>query len=115
MVTRQDGRIHPSLGSPGDEVVYVPRPLYEHDQNNGHFEDVEIVVSVPGADIPNIFAHRQWRAGMLLADLIYTQTIDLRQKVVLELGAGTGLPSIAASRFGRAGFVSTWPGSNVHS
>lgn len=106
-IVSKEGRIHPSLGSPGDTVVYVPRGLYEETSaDRDVVESFEIAVSVPGADIPNIFAHRQWRAGMLLADLIYTRMIDVRNQFVLELGAGTGLPSIAASRFGGAKFVS---------
>ena len=43
---------------------------------------------------------------MLMADLIYANIVSLKDCDVLELGAGTGLPSIAAHKYGQARRVS---------
>lgn len=110
-------RIHPSLGLPGDVVLYTPQPLFVSDEDKTSSEqdrdrssDVQreevVRVRVPGAEIPNIFAHRQWRAGMLLADMIWAHSLPIKEKIVLELGAGTGLPSIASARYGMPSIVS---------
>ncbi|UZJ51646.1 hypothetical protein CBS101457_000966 [Exobasidium rhododendri] len=94
-------KVHPSLGDPGDVVEYYPLKLHPSSEetkwSRGPFR-----VQVPFADIPTIFAHRQWRAGMILADLLYSRALPLSGLNVLELGAGTGLPSIAAHAFGNA-------------
>lgn len=116
--------VHPSLGAPGDRVVYVPRALFggvRWKQTPAVGEDgtasettmttkkpeagPRIEVRVPGAEVPNIFAHRQWHAGMLLSDLIYGGQLCVSDAIVLELGAGTGLPGVVAARFGAARFV----------
>ena len=47
-----------------------------------------------------LFAHRQWRAGMLLADAIYARCFDVKDRTVLELGAGTGVPALTAALCG---------------
>lgn len=100
-------RMHPSLGSPGDRVIYVPRNLFPGEkQDCGSEQPSQIVVQVPNADVPNIFAHRQWHAGMILSDLIYSKQLTFHNEIVLELGAGTGLPSISAFRYGEATVVS---------
>lgn len=101
-------RIHPSLGLPGDLVSYTPNNLIhqsskDKDQNQNPQESIQ--VHVPTAEIINIFAHRQWRAGMLLADLIWSQCIPLQDKLVIEFGAGTGLPSITSAKYGKARFT----------
>lgn len=108
---------HPSIGSPGEAVLYIPHNLHEppspgpaeeppQKEEDGGPPPPRIEVTVPPASIHNIFAHRQWRAGMLLADLIYTASralepahslLDVCGKRVLELGAGTGLPGIMAA------------------
>ena len=44
-----------------------------------------------------LFAHRQWRAGMLLADAIYAGWVPVDDQWILELGAGTGLPALAVA------------------
>ena len=108
---------HPSIGCPGETVIYIPHNLHtlRHASSSTSAsisleEDApRIEVTVPPASIHNIFAHRQWRAGMLLADLIYSTSqvatwdeshllLNLRDKRVLELGAGTGLPGIMAAQ-----------------
>ena len=86
--------LHPSFGHPGSCFVYRPKPV------NAKEPDADapaIPIMVPETAIYMLFAHRQWRAGMLLADAIYTHAFDLEDKCVLELGAGTGLPSLTAA------------------
>ncbi|PWN35733.1 uncharacterized protein FA14DRAFT_160760 [Meira miltonrushii] len=97
-------RIHPSLGLPGDVVSYTPNDVIQTPEEKEVAKE-PIKVQVPTAEIVNIFAHRQWRAGMLLADLIWSQCIPLQDEIVGEFGAGTGLPSIASAKFGKARFT----------
>jgi predicted nicotinamide N-methyase len=68
-----------------------------------------ITLLVPPATLPLLFAHRQWRAGLLLSDfLLHSASSSIvGDKRVLELGAGTGLPSICAARAGAASVVCT--------
>ena len=86
---------HPSFGYPGSRFVFYPKCL---DLLKGNTESPPAIpIMVPDTNIYMLFAHRQWRAGMLLADVIYTKCVDLSDKCVLELGAGTGLPSLTAA------------------
>lgn len=96
-------KAHPSLGDPGDEVEYYP--LHPFQPVPDELPPV-ILVKVPPAEIPNIFAHRQWRAGMLMSDFIYADILQLDHCDILELGAGTGLPSISAHLYSKARSVS---------
>ncbi len=110
-----EASFHPSIGSPGDLVRYLPDDLLaepaaaegiEQDAAEG---GASVTVTVPPASIHNVFAHRQWRAGMLLADLIHTShagsararrrrpLVDLQGRRILELGCGTALPGIVAA------------------
>ena len=77
----------PSFGDPGERLTIR---LGAH----------ELAIAVPGADVHGLFAHRQWRAGLLLARAVLS--LELAGKTVCELGAGTGLPGIAASLNGAA-------------
>jgi len=97
-------RIHPSLGLPGDVVSYTPNNVIQTPEEE-EIPKESIKVQVPTAEIVNIFAHRQWRAGMLLADLIWSQCIPLQDRIVGEFGAGTGLPSIVSAKYGKARFT----------
>lgn len=115
--------LHPSLGSPGDQLYYVPNnlavpempvalkleqacALVNHEQSEKQHSHQAVIVSVPPSVVHTIFAHRQWRSGMICADFVHSSIhiatgeaplIDLAGKRVLELGAGTALPSIIAS------------------
>ncbi|KAK0545964.1 hypothetical protein OC846_005460 [Tilletia horrida] len=116
----------PSLGEPGSEVVYYPSPLTPRLAAAAAVpaavenEQISFTVSVPPASLPHIFAHRQWRAGMILADLLASTSFSsptaggggfmgrlIRDKTVLELGCGTALPALVAAhpQLGQAAFV----------
>lgn len=92
---------HPSFGQPDDEFVYTARGIA--DKRTGP----SVPVTVPPAAIHPLFAHRQWRAGMLLADAIFSGAVPVHGKTVVELGAGTALPAIVAARCGAARVVAT--------
>lgn len=85
----------PSFGQPGVSVSYEPKGL------RGGVGAL-VTVTVPPASIEQIFAHRQWRAGMLMSDALLCGAFATAQCHVLELGAGTGLPSITACQVGAA-------------
>lgn len=97
----------PSLGQPGSEVIYYPSPLtHKLASSSSSSQDGKISfrVDVPPASLPHIFAHRQWRAGMILADLIAASSspqgfirAHIKDRTVLELGCGTALPALVAA------------------
>jgi predicted nicotinamide N-methyase len=96
--------IPPSFGQPGVSVSYRPKWLC----SSPVFQVARcptIAVSVPPASIRHIFAHRQWRAGMLMSDAIVSGAFAIDSRAVLELGAGTGMPSITAAHVGAAQIV----------
>ncbi|WFD34523.1 nicotinamide N-methyltransferase [Malassezia cuniculi] len=92
---------HPSFGQPNDEFVYTAKKI------GGHEHGPSIPVTVPPAAIYSLFVHRQWRAGMLLADAIFSGAVEVKDKCVVELGAGTALPSITAALCGAKRVVAT--------
>lgn len=89
-----DAREHvsPSFGGPGSRLMYAPRGIGGAPCRAA----LSIPLGVPATSMHLLFAHRQWRAGMLLADMAVS-VLPLEGRYVLELGAGTGLPSIAAA------------------
>ncbi|CAO1614450.1 unnamed protein product [Parajaminaea phylloscopi] len=131
---------HPSIGLPEQSVGYVQCPLFgvqagKTEDSDGVEADeaaeattsvpasmrpvdpatsFTLTTTIPPASIPLIFAHRQWRAGLILADLIAhassqakveahgTSPFDVSQLNVLELGCGTGIPGMIAAKLGRA-------------
>ncbi|KAE8180437.1 hypothetical protein A4X06_0g5849 [Tilletia controversa] len=105
----EESTFHPSLGQPGCEVIYHPSPLLKPSEEDENEEDTTFTVSIPPASLPHIFAHRQWRAGMILADLLISPTSSglIEGKVVLELGCGTALPALVAARAGAAFVLAT--------
>ncbi|KAK0521074.1 hypothetical protein OC834_006804 [Tilletia horrida] len=111
-MTDASAAFHPSLGQPGCDVVYHASgllPLPSGDSESRQV-DASFTVSVPPATLPHIFAHRQWRAGMVLADLVASQKHIrhlVQNKTVLELGCGTALPALAAAhpKVGQASFA----------
>ncbi|PWN23178.1 hypothetical protein BCV69DRAFT_280789 [Microstroma glucosiphilum] len=111
---------HPSLGLPEDRLVYRPCPLFpsaEHCQPANGVEAAghqqhDFSVRIPPASVPLIFAHRQWRSGLILADLLAAAAVEaspsasspwnVQGLTVLELGCGTGIPGMVAHRLGGA-------------
>jgi hypothetical protein len=83
--------VHPSFGEPGSSFLYTPDGF-----------DAPLRVTVPACNLRSAFAHRLWRAGVHLADLVACRAIDVRGRNVLELGAGVGLPGIVAALSGAA-------------
>ena len=92
---------HPSFGQPDDEFIYTARVI------GLDTTGPSVPVTVPPAAIHSLFTHRQWRAGMLLADAIFSGAANVAGRSVVELGAGTALPSIIAARCGAAQVVAT--------
>lgn len=94
----------PSLGQALQRVRYTAAPLVSSSSSEAALKAEPLSVAVPPCSVPFIFAHRQWRAGLLMADAIQQGAFPVTGKRVLELGAGTALPSLASWRKG-AGFV----------
>lgn len=94
--------VAPSFGEPGAAYVYQPKALGARYPQP---EAPRLSIVLPEAPLYMLFAHRVWRAGMLLADAIYAGAVDVRNANVLELGAGTGLPALTAAVCGGARFV----------
>ena len=84
----------PSFGRPGTVLHYrLKRP----DSLKADDEAPVLPIMIPETTIYMLFAHRQWRAGMLLADAIYAGWVPVDDQWILELGAGTGLPALAVA------------------
>lgn len=64
--------------------------------------EVKLSVRIPPHQQTTIFAHYQWMSGIRMADKIAAGEVEVQGKVVLELGAGTGLPGLLAVRQGAA-------------
>ncbi|CAD6581151.1 MAG: hypothetical protein TREMPRED_002937 [Tremellales sp. Tagirdzhanova-0007] len=58
-------------------------------------------------------ANYVWLAGIYLSDLICSHHIDVRGTMVAELGAGAGLPGIAACREGAVVVSSDWEAPQI--
>jgi nicotinamide N-methyltransferase len=104
---RPTNTIYPSFGVGDAAIVYRPPWDPELQARSTHSLPSEICVRIPPAVVNPLFAHRQWRSGLILADAIARGTLDVREKRVLELGAGTALPGIAAALAGARSAVIT--------
>lgn len=113
----EPSRFHPSVGLPEQRVAYRPCPPWpdRHTSSSSSEaaspESALLTVTIPPASVPLIFAHRQWRAGLILGDLIAAasgaaaELFDMRGQSVLELGCGTGVPGMVAANLGGASRV----------
>lgn len=63
---------------------------------------LDVRVSVPQNRVQTAYACHIWEASLLLSDAISAGEVDVRGKVVLELGAGAGLAGLVARRKGAA-------------
>lgn len=105
----------PAHGDPGTEEQYQNDALPAWCINKA--AERCLVYRIPMASSSNtkLFAHHQWDAGVHLADMVVANApIDVRGRRVIELGAGTGLPSLAAAAQGAAYVVvSDYPDADI--
>ena len=88
----------PARGDPGTTGTYTNEaiPPDAHGRRS-------ITYRIPEVSNENtrLFAHHQWDAGVHVTDLRASyDPVDVRGKRVIELGAGTGLPSLACAVLG---------------
>ncbi|KAK4048221.1 hypothetical protein OIV83_004926 [Microbotryomycetes sp. JL201] len=99
-----------SLTSLFDHVVPLhgsPNQLFTYSapSRDGRASSLELQVWIPPQSINELFAHHVWNSSLVLADEIALGKVDVRDKIVLELGAGAGIPSIVAAISGDAKHV----------
>ncbi|KAJ3046140.1 hypothetical protein HDV00_003890 [Rhizophlyctis rosea] len=63
------------------------------------FKSTELVIQEPSFSEADI-GFQTWGAGVVLAQLIDDHTVDVKDKVVLELGSGTGVTGLVCARAG---------------
>lgn len=123
----------PSRGTPGSRLVYS-HPLLPPNPLASSSSVGSLTYNIPDHDGVNtkLFAHYQWDAGWELANEIVLSSsrssasssspssstssrwADVRGKTTLELGAGTGLPSLVAARMGaRRCIVTDYPDEGI--
>lgn len=100
-----------STSRPGEPYIYHP-PADEGDVGgSGDGESAAPIIVhlpiAPSALHTTLQLTHIWLSSILIADLIFPGRIDVAGKRVAELGAGAGLPSVAALRCGAAEVVAT--------
>lgn len=92
-------------------------------------DDEVIKYRIPASNTNKLFAHYQWDSGLFLGRLIHKNSqgereteenggnsyvsatvrpeADVRQKTVLELGAGTGIPGLISAKHGASSVLIT--------
>ena len=60
-------------------------------------KDIELTLANSETDL---MAHHVWEAAIQLSNLIIQGTINVKEKYVIELGAGAALPSIVSAGHG---------------
>ena len=79
--------------------------LYKYQPGEGE-RTVKFRLSLPASDV-DLMAHYVWEASIKMADLVLSKEIEVKGKRVLELGAGCGLPSLAATTCGAKSILCT--------
>ncbi|WFD36908.1 nicotinamide N-methyltransferase [Malassezia cuniculi] len=110
----------PARGDPGASAVYEHAQLPDWCVVDGRRAIPYRIASLSSANT-KLFAHYQWDAGVHLADLIVEHTsardgsaADVHGKCVVELGAGTAVPSLVSAALGAAMTVATdYPDADV--
>ncbi|GAC96205.1 hypothetical protein PHSY_003785 [Pseudozyma hubeiensis SY62] len=119
----------PAHGDPGDTCKYThPNLPSRYATSPDRPTTIRYQISQNSGTNTKLFAHHQWDAGLYLADLIAEQShggvaqgkqeerrfVDVRDKTVVELGAGTGLPGLVACVMGADRTVITdYPDTHV--
>ena len=96
----------PAHGDPGAEQEYVHACLPPWCAL-GARRGFRFRIPAQSAQNTHLFAHYQWDAGAYLADLVADGAVDVRGRRIVELGAGTALPSLAAAAQGASVAVAT--------
>lgn len=108
----------PARGQPGSSLVYSHAGLLRAPNSEDQTASSSISFGIPDHDgvSTKLFAHYQWDAGWDLANEIVccstsraspSPWADVRGKSCVEVGAGTGLPSLVAHRMGAASVTIT--------
>lgn len=97
----------------------------EPEVNSGHYGESQTIyfqnlqpikVILPDVDSKNVylFAHHIWKSSILLSKLIIEDPTIVKNKRVLELGAGSGVPSIVCNLMGARDVVcSDYPDEDI--
>lgn len=100
-----------STPAPDQPYIYTPSAI-QGITGNVTAPQTDLVVPVrlpiaPSALHTTLQLTHIWLSSVLLADLIVSRDIDVKDERICELGAGAGLPGILAARMGARGVVST--------
>lgn len=100
-----------STSRPGEPYIYSPPTgSGDADRPSCELSAKEIAVHLPVAPSAlhsTLQLTHIWLSSILVADLIFSGRIDVAKKRVAELGAGAGLPSVAALRCGASEVVAS--------
>ncbi|XP_029015828.1 histone-arginine methyltransferase METTL23-like isoform X2 [Betta splendens] len=85
----------------GTETLFVARRVFTFEENKKNTENAEesLIVSIPEVLDPQ-YGMYVWPCAVVLAQYLWTQREKLRDKTVLELGAGVSLPGVVAAKCG---------------
>lgn len=100
-----------STPAPDQPYVYSPSAIQDINGNvttpdTGPVVPVHLPIA-PSALHTTLQLTHIWLSSVLLADLIVSREIDVKDERICELGAGAGLPGIVAARMGARGVIST--------
>jgi len=110
--TRGRTRSHPALGEDSDSDGDIEVPRFqsldcvedsdgdlEVERDSKVVEEIVVLEHMTHTDLAQV-GLQVWRGALLLADWLLQNRGEVREKSVLEVGAGTGLASLIAARCG---------------